>query len=141
MSIHRLENFDRHALVLMLWLSFGFVAATLFHTGFGMNDPWWIVAGFAVVVLGFVGHVLVHVNFGSRFTPGEVAFGLVTYAVGILAFVLSLLFADNLNNAIVVAASLGFVVTAAAVVFAMIIWLGVRGAFESFDVIRRFNVR
>ncbi len=141
MSTRHLEDFDRHALVLMLWVSLGLVAATLFHTGFGTDSPWWIAAGFAVVVLAIVGHVLVHVTFGSRFTQKEVAFGLVTYAVGLLVFLASLLLSDRLNSTIAVATGLGFIAIAVAVIFTMIIWLGVRGAFEAFDVVRRFPAR
>lgn len=140
-SSRHLEDFDRNALVLMLWLSFGLVAAALFHMGYGTNNSWWIVAGFGVVVFGFISHVLVHVTFGSRFTQKEVAFGLVTYAVGLLIFVLSLLLLSKMNGAIAIAMGLCFIALAVAVVFTMIIWLGVRGAFESFDVIRRSRVR
>jgi hypothetical protein len=35
--------------------------------------------------------------------------------------------------------SLGFLGTATVVIFTMILWLGLRGAFDSFDVIRRFK--
>jgi hypothetical protein len=39
------------------------------------------------------------------------------------------------------AVSLGFLGTAVAMIFTMITWLGVRDAFTSFDVIRRFGPR
>jgi len=35
--------------------------------------------------------------------------------------------------------SLGFLATALAVIITMILWLGLRGAVDSFDVIRRFK--
>jgi hypothetical protein len=35
--------------------------------------------------------------------------------------------------------SVGLLCMAAVIVITMILWLGLRGAFESFDVIRRFK--
>lgn len=140
MQERSIESLDRHALVLALWLSFGLVAATCFHIAFGKGGWPWIAAGFAVLILGFAAHLIVHIVSGSRFTEKEVSLGLFLYAAGLLAFLLALLLYDEFQ-AHAMAMGLGFVATAAAVIFAIITWLGVHGAFESFDIIRRFRQR
>ncbi len=96
-------------------------------------------AAFAVVIAAFVSHVIVNVTLGTLFTPKEVALGLIVYAAGLLAFGFAMLLSPSFRSAAALAVSVGFLGTAAVVIFTMITWLGVRGAFNAFDVIRRFR--
>ena len=58
---------------------------------------------------------------------------------GLLAFGLAMLASPVLRAGGALPVSLGFLGTAAVVIATMVLWLGLRGAFDSFDVIRRFK--
>ena len=134
-----LDALDRHALVMAVWLPLVLVAAVAFHYGFGPGGWPFIGAGFAVLIAAFVGHVIINVMLGTRFTPREVALGLVIYCASLLSFGFAMLLSSSFQSAYVLPVSLGLLCMAAAIVITMILWLGLRGAFESFDVIRRFK--
>jgi hypothetical protein len=139
MPARELDALDRHALVMAVWLPLALVAVTLFHYGFGAGGWPFIAGGFAVVIAAFGGHVIVNVALGTLFTAKEVALGLLLYSVGLVAFGFAILLSSSFRTAATLPVSLGFLCTAMAVIFTMITWLGARGAFESFDVIRRFR--
>ena len=139
MSVPALDAVDRHALVIAVWLPLLLVAAAVFHYGFGAGGSPFIAAGFAVLMAAFAGHVIVNVILGTRFTPKEVAFGLVVYCVGSLAFGLATLLSPIFRSQYALPVSLGLLGTAATIILTMILWLGLRDAFTSFDVIRRFK--
>ena len=139
MSIRALDALDRHALVIAVWLPLLLVAAAVFHYGFGAGGWPFITAGFAVLIAAFAGHVIVNVALGTQFTPKEVALGLVVYCTGLLAAGFATLVSAVFRSHYAMPVSLGFLGTATVVIFTMILWLGLRGAFDSFDVIRRFK--
>jgi hypothetical protein len=139
MSARDLDALDRHALVMAVWLPLALAAAALFHYGLGAGGWPFIAAAFAVVIAAFAGHVVVNVAFGTLFTAKEVALGLLLYGAGLVAFGFAVLLSPSFRNESALPVSLGFLGTAVAVIFTMITWLGVRGAFDSFDVIRRFR--
>jgi len=134
-----LDALDRHALVMAVWLPLVLVAAVAFHYGFGGGGWPFIGAGFAFLIAAFVGHVIINVMLGTRFTPREVALGLVIYCASLLSFGFAMLLSSSFQSAYVLPVSLGLLCMAGAIVITMILWLGLRGAFESFDVIRRFK--
>jgi hypothetical protein len=139
MPTRELDALDRHALVMAVWLPLVLVAAAAFHYGFAAGGWPFIGAGFAVLIAAFVGHVIVNVILGTRFTPSEVALGLVVYCASVLAFGLAILLSSSFQSLYVLPVSVGLLCVAAVIVITMILWLGLRGAFESFDVIRRFR--
>jgi hypothetical protein len=139
MSIRALDALDRHALVIAVWLPLLLVAAAVFHYGFGAGGWPFITAGFAVLIAAFAGHVIVNVALGTQFTPKEVALGLVVYCTGLLAAGFATLVSAVFRSHYAMPVSLGFLGTATVVILTMILWLGLRGAFDSFDVIRRFK--
>ena len=139
MSIRALDALDRHALVIAVWLPLLLVAAAVFHYGFGDGGWPFITAGFAVLIAAFAGHVIVNVALGTQFTPKEVALGLVVYCTGLLAAGFATLVSAVFRSHYAMPVSLGFLDTATVVILTMILWLGLRGAFDSFDVIRRFK--
>ena len=139
MTDHALKSFDRHALVMALWLGFAFVAVTLLKMGIDHASWWALSLGFASVLSGFIAHVLVNIVFKTLFTPREVALGLFVFPICLLWFGLAVFFYPQHRFSLFLPIAIGFVVLTAAVIFTMITWLGVRGAFESFDIIRRFG--
>ena len=139
MTDRELKSLDRHALVMALWLGFAFVAVTLLKLGIDHTNWWALSLGFASVLVGFIAHVLINVVFKTLFTPKEIALGLFAFAISLLWFGLAVIFYPELRLSLFLPIALGFLALTAAVIFTMITWLGVRDAFESFDIIRRFG--
>lgn len=139
MTDHELKSLDRHALVTALWLGFAFLAVTLLKLGIEYANLWALSLGFASVLAGFIAHVLVNIVFRTLFTPREVALGLFVFAICLLWFGLAVIFYPQHRISLILPIALGFVALTTAVLFTMITWLGVRGAFDSFDIIRRFG--
>ncbi len=139
MPTRELDALDRHALVMAVWLPLVLTAAAAFHYGFAAGGWPFIGAGFAVLIAAFVGHVVINVILGTRFTPREVALGLLIYCAGLLAFGFAILLSSSFQSLYVLPVSVGLLCMVAIIVITMILWLGLRGAFESFDVIRRFK--
>jgi hypothetical protein len=139
MADRELDAVDRHALVLAIWLGFGLVAVALVELGLSLGS--WMVAGggFAAVVAAFIAHVIVNAVHRTLFTAKEVALGLVIYVAALLGFVFAALISARFRDGFFLPGSLGFIAVLAAVVFYMITQFGLRRAFESFDVIRRFR--
>ena len=135
----RIAALDRHALVLAVWLPALLVAASLLHAGLARASAAFVLAGFLAVLAGFVGHVLVNVTHGTRFLARELGLGLVLYLAALVAFGLALLLSPGFAAFAFAPMAVGFILLFAAVVATMLIASGVRGAFESFDVISSFR--
>jgi hypothetical protein len=139
MTDHDLRALDRHALVMAIWLAFGFVAAMLFEYGLAAGGWPSIAGGFASVVIAFIGHIIVNTVLGTSFTPKEVALGLVSYLCALVAFGVAVLVSPAFSAANFLAIILGLIALPVVVIFYMVTNFGVLGAFEAFDVIRRFR--
>ncbi len=139
MTDRELKSLDRHALVTALWLGFAFLAVTLLKLGIEHANLWALSLGFASVLAGFIAHVLVNIVFRTLFTPREVALGLFVFAICLLWFGLAVIFYPQHRISLFLPIALGFVALTTVMIFTMITWLGVRGAFDSFDIIRRFG--
>lgn len=139
MTNSRMDRLDRHALVLAIWLSFGFMALVLFQAA--LDGGGWIGAGFgfALILCGFAGHVIVNTVTGTLFSPREVALGLVLYGAGLIAASLAAILSADFRDQHFLVFGLGMIAIFAGVVFCMITQFGLRRAFESFDIIRRFR--
>lgn len=138
-TLQKVERLERHVLVTAIWMSSGMIAASLLHYGFSNDSPAFELAGFGAVGLGFVGHILVNLILRTTFGSGEIALALTLYAVALVTFGLAVLTVSGLSQSTMVVTSIGLISLAAIVVFYMTIVLGVRRAFNSFDVIREFK--
>jgi hypothetical protein len=132
---------DRHALVMALWLPVGFVAVALCHHGFALGGPVWVGAGFGMLAIGYVAHVIVNAVLGTTFTAPEVGLSLVLFLAATLGFVMAALVLDGFAARFLLTVIGGMVGLVAVVVFYMLTRSGVRGAFDQFDIIRNNNPR
>lgn len=132
---------DRHALVLAIWLSAGFVVLASFHYGFGAGGVWWFAGGFACILAAFACHVVVNTVLGTGFSAREVALGLVAFLAAMLAVVLATLSVDGFAERNFLPITLGMSGLVAVVIFYMVTSFGTRAAFNAFDIIRNNNPR
>lgn len=129
---------EKHALVLSFWLAFGFAGLLLIQMGFRNSDALVTLLGFAVLVAGFIAHILVNAFYAVEFTRREAALGLVLYSLGLLAFLAFSVFSDAVSRINFITGTIGLFTLFAAVVAFMIIRYGLRKSFNIFDVIRKF---
>lgn len=141
MTDHNASTLDRHALAMAIWLSFGLVAIILFKIGFSLTSWAALSLAFTSLFSAFIAHVLVNIIFETRFSAREVSLGLTVFGVCLLWFGFAVLIYPQYRSTMFLPVTVGLVTLTAAVVFTMMAWLGVRGAFESFDVIRSFAPR
>jgi len=132
---------DRHALVMTIWITFGFAALVLFHRGLASGEAMVILGAFAILAAAFAGHVTLNAVLGRGFSAAELALGLVIYGTALLIFGLVLLLSPEFANRAFLPVSGGFVFLFVVVVFYMVTHYGVRGTFDGFNVIRSFRVR
>ena len=135
------DRLDRHALVLAVWLPAGLAALGLLAHGFASGGAWWVAGGFAALIAGFAGHVVVNAALGTWFNPREVGLALVLTALGLVASVLAVLLVEGFAAGFFLPVAGGFATLAAVVVFTMLTRSGARGAFAQFDVVRDNNPR
>ena len=138
-DLTKTQALDRHALVMTVWLSCGLMAITLFHYGTGTGGALFILAGFAMILLGFIGHIIVNAALGSHFTVREKVLGLALYGASAVAFGLATLLSPDFRANAFVPTSAGFLLIFASIVFYMIVQFGLRRSFDGFDVIRSFR--
>lgn len=136
-----LARLDRHALVMALWLPTGIVASILLHHGFTTAGPWWVAGGFAALVAGFAGHVIVNAALGTGFGPREVGVALVLYLVASVALAVALILVDGFFKVFFLPIAAGLAGLACVVVFCMLTRHGTRAAFAKFDIVRDNNPR
>lgn len=133
------QSLDRHALVVAIWLCLGFVAIVLFKFGLGAGGTPYIFAASLAVVVAFGGHIIANVIYRTSFTRGELALGLVAYAIGLVSFGLAILFWPLFRTTYLMPTGVGLVVIFFAVLFYMVTAFGLRRTFGAFDVIRDFK--
>ena len=135
----KIQVLDRHALVATLWLPSGLMAITLFHYGTGAGGAPFILAGFAMILLAFIGHVIVNAALRSHFTAREKVLGLALYGASAVAFGFATLLSPDFRANAFVPASAGLLLIFAGIVFYMVAHFGLRRSFDNFNVIRKFR--
>lgn len=133
------DRLDRHALVMAIWVAFGFAAVVLINHGLGQGGAAFLFAGAGSVILGFLGHVIVNAVYGTTFTPRELALALVVYVVCLISFGVATLLDRDFASRNFLALSADFIVIGVVVITYMILHFGVRRTFQAFDVIRDFG--
>lgn len=139
MTGERQRAADRHVLVSAIWFALAFVAATLFATGFAGGGSGYILAGFGALLAAFAAHVVVNAATRTRFTTGELALGLVAYAVALVAVALATLAAPQFRDEAFLAVFAGLGAILVAALFYLVTAYGLRRTFDAFDAIRSFR--
>jgi hypothetical protein len=132
---------DRHALVMAIWLTGGMVAAVFVHYGLssGRTMPIYLAGG--ALLAAFIAHVIVNAAYETTFTARELALALLLYGVALLAFALAALLEPAFRSVYFQPVGVTLIVVGAVMLFYMVTHYGVRGVFESFDVVRDAGIR
>ncbi len=124
-----------------LWLPVGLVAAIVLNHGFTSHESWWVASGFAAVLAGFAGHIIINAALKTGFTAREAGVGMVLYLAALLAFVAAMILVDEFYATFFLTIAIGMTCLVGAVAITMVIRHGTRAAFGKFDIIRNNNPR
>lgn len=127
------QKLERDLIVMCNWAAFGVIGLGLLLDGIARSAYLVGLAGVFGIVAGFVGHIIINAVFKQSFSVGEVALGLVLFAVAVLLFVFSWLFSGHAEVTFLI----GLTLLASIVIgfFAYVLTrYGVSGAFRRFDV-------
>jgi hypothetical protein len=112
------------------WGFFGSFGICLILSGFAKDSLIAGLSGFAVIVTGFVAHIIVNLIYGMGFSQPQIALGLGAFTVGVVCFIASVLFSGGFGEVDVAIGLVGFSGLAAAFVIYIIINYGVRGSYQ-----------
>lgn len=127
---------ERGLLVMTIWASFGSFGLAFILSGFSQADLLPGLLGFALILGGYVSHIIINHIFRSRFTPGEVALGFVAFIVSATGFVLSWMLLPAFPATSKAIGLIGFAALVAAFLFYMVAAHGVRGSIAMIDAAR-----
>lgn len=127
---------DHEILIQCNWIALGSIGLGFMLEGSVRSNYFIGLIGVAIIIVGFVGHLIINHIFNRNFTIGEIALGLGLFAIGALIFIWFSL-TDGLNDsgffiwltlfALLALGSLTYLVTR----------YGVGGAFRKFDVVQQ----
>ncbi len=122
---------QEHRLAVMtVWAFFGAFGICLILSGFTEDSPLAGLGGFAMIIAGFIAHVIANRVYATGFTQPQIALGLGGFAVGALCYIASVLFNPGFGEADVGIGLLGFTALASAFVIYIIVNYGVRGSYQ-----------
>ena len=133
------ERQERHGLILSLWIGFASIAVILFHLGLSKDNWIFSSAGFGLFLAGFIAHIIVNAVAGTGFQTREAILGLFVFALGILAFLISIVIGVEYSSENFLTLSSGLVLILVTIIFYMITRNGLRDAFDQFNIIKSFN--
>jgi hypothetical protein len=127
---HRIARLERRLAVMTHWGLAGSFGMAFLLSGFNASDWTCGLLGYALLIGGFVGHVLINHYFDSGFHAGEVALGLVLFGLFALVFVATALFTPQYSRVNLGLGLAGFSVMALVLALYLIIRYGTRGTWN-----------
>ena len=104
----------------------------------GFREAQWEygLLGYAALVAGFIGHLIINRVFDTGFTGGEVAFGLVAFALSALGFIGSWLFDPGFGSVNLGMGLAGFGALTTCLLAYLAITYGLRGSYRLIHSLR-----
>jgi hypothetical protein len=127
---HRIASLERRLAVMTHWGLAGTFGMAFLLSGFNASDWTCGLLGYALLIGGFVGHVLINHFFDSGFNAGEVALGLILFGLFALVFVVTALLTPQYNRVNLGLGITGFSVMALVLALYLIIRYGTRGTWN-----------
>ncbi|KAB2874821.1 MAG: hypothetical protein F9K43_03720 [Bauldia sp.] len=131
------DNDAEHRLaVLTNWGLFGPFSLAFMASGFRADQFLIASAGYALLVAGFVSHLIINRIYRSEFRLGEIATAVTLFGVAILSFMASWAFAPGFSETDVLIGIVGLVVVIACFFAYLATRHGISGAFSMFHTHR-----
>lgn len=118
--------------VLTNWALLGSISLGLVATAFRAESLFVAGAGYAVLIAGFVSHLVINRIYERDFRPGEIATGITLFGVAALAFLANWAFSPAFSPRDVEIGIVGLALVAAGFVVYLTARHGLTGAFSMF---------
>lgn len=128
-DIDTIQTVEKRLAVVTNWSFFGSFGMGFVLSGFS-GSLWWAgMLGYALLVAGFVDHVIINRVFDTGFSGGEIAFGLVAFGISALSFIGSWLFDPTFGSANLGIGLTGFAAMTACLLSYLVVKYGLRGSY------------
>jgi hypothetical protein len=127
---------ERRLAIITNWGFVGSFGLCLITSGFSDSQLALGFAGFAVLIAGFVSHVIIGNLFGDIFDSGEVIVGFILFGIGLMAFIASWIFDSRFDSADVTMGLAGFAAIIACFIVYVVTRFGLKGSFSMFHQLR-----
>ncbi len=127
---------ERRLAVITNWGFVGSLGLCLIMSGFNDSQLAFGLVGFAVLIAGFVSHLIIGNLFGVIFDRSEVIVGFILFGIGLLAFMASWMFDPRFDSADVTMGLAGFAAIIACFIVYIVMRFGLKGSFSMFHQLR-----
>ena len=135
-ELDAIQTVEKRLAVVGNWSVFASFGMGFVLSGFS-GALWWAgLLGYALLVAGFVGHVIINRMFGTGFSAGEIAFGLVAFGISALSFIGSWLFDPSVGAVNLGIGLVGFGAMTACLLGYLLVTYGVRGSYTLIHSLR-----
>jgi hypothetical protein len=130
---------SEHRLAIMTnWAFFASFGFCFVLSGFSETNLITGLTGFAILVIGFIAHVIINRIFRVGFTSAQVALGLTLFTVSVISFIAACLFDPFFNQTKIVIGLVGFGAVMACFIVYVMINYGIR---ESYAMMHRLHMQ
>jgi hypothetical protein len=127
---------ERRLAVVTSWGLLGSFGLCLIMSGFNDSQLVMGLVGFAILIVGFVTHLIIGNLFGTMFDRGEVIVGFILFGIGLVAFLASWIFDPRFDSVDVTMGLAGFAAIIACFVVYLVTRFGLKGSFSMFHQLR-----
>jgi hypothetical protein len=124
-----LDVIENRVAVYTNWAFFGSFGFCFALSGFASSNLLTGLAGYAALMLGFGAHIVINAIFKTSFSKGEVALGLIAFALSVLGFIGSWIFDPSFTMVNGVIGLAGFSAILACFIAYIVMKYGLRGSF------------
>lgn len=129
-DIDATQRLEKRLAVVTSWGLFASFGMSFLLTGFSTAQWWAGLLGYALLVAGFIGHLIINRVFGVGFSGGEIALGLVVLGISVMGFIGSWLFDPGFGPVNLGIGLAGFAAMTACLLGTLVIRYGVRGSYR-----------
>lgn len=130
------EDAEHRLAVLTSWALFGPLSLGVVATAFRGDSVVAAAAGYALLVAGFIAHLVINRIYAGDFRPGEIATAVCLFGVAILAFLASWAFDPAFSRRDIEIGIIGLALISAGFVIYLTTRHGLSGAFSMFHAHR-----
>jgi hypothetical protein len=128
-DVDAIRPLEKRLAVVTSWGFFGSFGMGFVLSGFSGAQWWMGLLGYALLVAGFIAHVVINRTFDTGFSSGEIALGLVLFGVSALSFIGSWLFDPGFGSVNLGIGLAGFAAMAACLLGYLVVRYGLRGSY------------
>lgn len=127
---------ERRLAVITSWGLAGSFGLCCIMSGFNQSELALGLLGFALLIAGFVAHLIIGNIFGAIFDTGEIIVGFILFGVGLIAFATTWIYDSRFDSVDVAMGLAGFAAIIACFFVYLVTRFGLKGSFSMFHQLR-----